>query len=124
MLDNTLLLRKLLIKRTDCLVRTQILYILVAIRYLNKIRDRSNFVSIHILLKNSKRSISIKQIQTHSDLLFAAGYAKRIKTTITITEAGKQALNDLDKQLKQVRYNYSNNKRANKLKPGKPKPII
>jgi hypothetical protein len=97
--------------------------VLIAIRHLGKIRDRCNYLSIYIILHNSRRAVRHGDIETHVQTLIDAGYVDRIKTTIRITEAGKQALNDLEKQLKHARYSYRK-KKAQKSADNRPKPII
>ena len=124
MLDNILLLRSLLIKRTDCLTKTQILFVLLAIRHLNKIKDRTNYVSIFYFLKRARRTITIASINPLLATLTDAGYITKYKTTIKITLLGQQVLNDLDKKCKQARYKYGKKKIATGPKPDKPKPII
>lgn len=123
MLDQALLLRSRLIKRTDCLTKTQILFILVAIRYLNQQKLFCSIVSIHYFLKKARRTITPGEITMHLVPLVAAGYAIKPNSQVKITEAGKQALSDLDKQLKQARYTYGRSKKPAKQAKG-PKPII
>ena len=90
---------------------------------MNAHKVRATTVSIFLFLRKAKRSINPANVLILATALKDAGYVTHEKNALRITEAGKQALNDIDKNFKQARYSYIK-KKLKIQATTKPKTII
>lgn len=100
------------------------LFILTAVRTLNKQYRETNIHSISLFLRANGRTSSFKDIEKAVEHFVSIEYLKRAGKNdrrVYLTEIGKRALNDLEKEIRTSHFKFRRTDTGKVVTPGRKK---